>query len=85
MLVTFLDEEFDIPDLLVNKFVRQFESLPGSGNHDSVVVLRDSIESVLDTICEDPEVLHEPEYLDDFIRALAIRQALSHHGLLYDA
>lgn len=85
MVVTFLDEEFDVPDVLVNSFVKQFETLPGSGNHDSVVLLRDSIGTVLDLVCEDPEMLYEDEYRDDFVKALAIRQALSHHGLLYDA
>ena len=85
MVVTYLDEEFDIPDVLVNTFVKQFESLPGSGQHDSVVMLRNSIEEVLYLFEQDPEVLEEQEYMDDLIRALAVRQALSHHGLLYDA
>lgn len=85
MMVTFLDEEFEVPDVLVDSFVKQFETLPGSGQHDSVVMLRDSIETVLDLVCEDPEMLFEDDYRDDFVRALAIRQALTHHGLLYDA
>lgn len=85
MVVNYLDEEFDIPDVLINTFVKQFESLPGSGQHDSVIMLRNSIEEVFDLIAEDPDILDEPDYMSDFIRALAVRQALSQHGLLYDA
>jgi hypothetical protein len=30
-------------------------------------------------------MLREPEYLADFIRAVAMRKALEKHGILYDA
>jgi hypothetical protein len=50
-----------------------------------VLELRESVEDILDCVSEDPEMLHEKVYLNDFIRALAIRQALQYHGVLYDA
>jgi hypothetical protein len=85
MMVNYLGEEFNIPDVLINTFVKQFDGLPGSGDHQAVMMLRNSIEEVLDVIAEDPEVLEEPDYMSDFVRALAVRQALSQHGILYDA
>ena len=85
MIVECFDSEFEIPDILIDKFVKQFDGLAGSGNHDSVLELRESVNEVLDYIAEDPDALHEVEYLSDFIRALAIRKALSVHGILYDA
>jgi hypothetical protein len=85
MMVNYLGEEFNIPDVLIDTFVKQFDCLPGSGDHQSVMMLRNSIEEVLDIIADDPEVLAEPDYMSDFVRALAVRQALSQHGILYDA
>lgn len=85
MKVTCYDSEFEIPDLLIEKFIKDFDGLPGSGKHDEINMLRDSIENVVDTIAEDPEMLHEPDYLSDFIQALAMKKALEKHGIFYDA
>jgi len=79
------NEEFEIPDLLVDKFVKDFEGLPGSGKNREVSLLRDSVSSVLDLISEDPDMLEEPEYLSDFIKALAMKKAMERHGIFYDA
>lgn len=81
----FYDAEFDVPDLLIDKFMKDFEGLPGSGRNQEINMLRDSIDSVLDIVVQDPEILHEQEYLSDFIRALAMKKALEKHGIFYDA
>lgn len=81
----FYDAEFDVPDLLIDKFMKDFEGLPGSGRNQEINMLRDSIDSVLDVVVQDPEILHEQEYLSDFIRALAMKKALEKHGIFYDA
>jgi hypothetical protein len=85
MKVTCFDSEFEIPDILIDKFIKDFDGLPGSGKHEEVVTLRESIESVVETVAEDPEILHEPDYLSDFIQALAMKKALETHGIFYDA
>jgi len=85
MKVYCYNSEFDIPDFVVEKFIDDFKGLPGSGRREPVLQLRVSIEDVLDVVAEEPEILEEAEYMADFIRALAIQQALKHHGLLYDA
>jgi hypothetical protein len=85
MMVQYLGSEFEIPDILIDKFVKDFDGLAGSGQRSSVLELRESSEEVLDFISEEPEMLHEKIYLNDFIKALAIRQALQYHGVLYDA
>lgn len=85
MKVECYDEEFDIPDLLIEKFIKDFEGLPGKGKNQEVNMLRDSVENVLELIAQDPDMLHEPEYLSDFIQALAIKKALEKHGIFYDA
>lgn len=77
--------EFEIPDLLIDKFIKDFDSLPGSGYREGICQLRASIDEILDVVSIEPEVLHEKEYLDDFVRALAMKQAMGELGILYDA
>jgi hypothetical protein len=85
MIVQYYESEFDIPDLMIEKFAKDFECLPGSGQYDSIRQLRESVYDILDVVAEEPELLDEKEYLLDFINALAMRQALAKHGILYDA
>jgi len=85
MMVRCYDTEFEIPDLLVDKYVKDFDCIPGKSMRESVLDLRESVNEVLDYVAEDPEALHEREILSDFINALAIRQALKTHGLLLDS
>lgn len=85
MLVKCYGSEFDIPDLLINKFVKDFEGLPGKGDREGLYELRNSVGDMFDFVAEDPEVLKERIYLSDFVKALAIQQALSKLGILFDA
>ena len=85
MMVKYFESEFDIPDLLVDKYTKDFDGLPGSGQYEAVSQLRGSINEIMDIVAEEPDIIHEPEYLHDFIRALAMKQALQNHGILYDA
>lgn len=77
--------EFEVPDLLIDKFLKDFDTLPGSGYREGICQLRESIDEILDIVAEEPEVIEEPEYLSDFIKALAMKQAMGELGILYDA
>ena len=77
--------EFEVPDLLVSKFLKDFDTLPGSGHREGIYQLRDSISQILDIVAEEPEILHEPEYHTDFIRALAMKQAMGELGIFLDS
>jgi hypothetical protein len=85
MLVEYLNSKFEIPDLLINKFIKDFDGLPGSGAYESVLEIRSCIAEVVDYVAEDPDALHEPEIMSDFLRALAMKKALETHGIFYDA
>ena len=85
MMVQCYDSEIEVPDVLIEKFIKDFDGLPGSGQYASIAQLRGSICEVLDIISEDPEMLLQAEYRTDFIRALAMKKALEKHGILYDA
>lgn len=77
--------ELEVPDLLIDKFVKEFDGLPGGRNHDAVCTLRDMIESVVDMVYDDPSLIEEPDYQDDFVRAIAMQEALKKHGIYFDA
>lgn len=85
MIVEYFESKFDIPDILIHKFEKDFECLPGSGQYESIMQLRESVYDTLDLVAEEPELLDDKEYLLDFIQALAMRQALANNGILYDA
>lgn len=85
MKVEYYGSEFEVPELLIKQFEKDFEGLPGSRDRHSVYMLRDSIYEILDIVADDPEILDEKEYREDFVRALAIRQAMSTLGILYDS
>ena len=85
MKVLCYESEFDVPEVLIDKFIKDFECLPGSGNRESVLQLRNTVGEILDLVAEEPEILHEKEYLSDFVRALAIQEAMATLGILHDA
>jgi len=85
MNVECLGAKIEVPDHLIATYTKQFEGLPGSGNREAVLQLRDTSTEVIDYVAEDPEALHEYEIRNDFINALAVQKALSVHGLLHDA
>jgi hypothetical protein len=85
MRVACYGSEFEIPDLLIDKYIKDFEGLPGSGQRESVMQLRMNIDDILDYIAEEPEMLHEKEILSDFLKALAMQRAMGELGILHDA
>lgn len=85
MLVEYCGSEFEVPQLIIDKFLKDFDGLPGSGARESVCQLRDCIDEVLEIVSEEPDILEEPEYHVDFIRALAMRHAMNKLGILHDA
>jgi len=85
MLVECYGSEFDIPEFLIEKFIKDFEGLPGSGQRESVIQLRNAIDDILDVVSEEPDILEEKEYLSDFVRALAMQEAMAELGILHDS
>lgn len=85
LIIKVNDVELEVPDLLINKFKHDFEGLPGGRNYDAVCTIRDLIEQVIDMVYDDPSIIDEPEYQDDFVRAMAMQEALKQHGIYFDA
>ena len=71
--------------LFRSRFVHEFECLPGGKNYESICVIRDLIENVIDMVYDDPEIIEEPDFQYDFIKAIAMQEALKRHGIYYDA
>jgi hypothetical protein len=47
--------------------------------------LRMSIDDILDYIAEEPEMLEEFSIRSDFVKALAMQEAMGQLGILHDA
>jgi len=76
---------FDVPEILIEKYASDFEGLVGGDHRESVMQLRDSSAEIINLIAENPDLLHNVYNQADFIKSLAIRTALSKHGILFDA
>ena len=85
MIVECFESKFDIPDLLIDKFTKDFDGLPGSGNYESIAMLRNAIWEVIDVVAEEPDIIEDEEYLHDFIRALAMKKAMENNGIYLDS
>lgn len=85
MLVQCYDTQFEVSKFIIDKFIDDFSGLPGSGQRESVLQLRNAIEDIIYIVAEDPEILYDKNYQAEFIEAIAMKQALEHHGILYDA
>lgn len=75
----------NVPTAMVEKYVKDFELLPGGEHRESVLSLRSSVMTVLFTLWENPEFAEQMEYHNDFVKALAMREALCQLGIFYDA
>jgi hypothetical protein len=85
MKVACYGSEFEIPDILVDKYVKDFDGLPGSGNRESIMELRMTIDDILDYIAEEPDMLEDVTIRADFVKALAMQEAMSELGILLDS
>jgi hypothetical protein len=85
MIVKCYDSEFEVPDILINKFYKDFDGLAGGKERQGIYQLRSHIEDITDMIAEEPELLDDMSFHADFMNALAMRAALAAHGILYDA
>lgn len=85
MQVACYGSEFEVPDLLIDKYIKDFDGLPGSGQRESIMELRMAIDDILDYIAEEPEMLEEVDIRADFVKALAMQEAMQELGILLDS
>ena len=63
MQVAYCGSEFEIPDILIDKYTKDFDTLPGSGQRESIMQLRMTIDDILDYVAEEPDMLHEKDIM----------------------
>ena len=78
-------EQIEVPDTLIEKYVKDFDGLPGKSMRESVMDLRGTVWEVIDYVADDPQALEDKTTMSDFINALAMKQALTKHGLYLDS
>ena len=85
MRVTEFGKDLTIPENLINQFMLELRPVTEPGERESLEEIRDMTGLVLDTIRSEPELMDHKEYEDDYIKAIAMREALARFGILYDA
>jgi hypothetical protein len=78
-------EQIEVPDMLIEKYIKDFDGLSGKSMRESVMDLRGTVWEVIDYVADDPQSLSDGAIMSDFINALAMKQALSKHGLFLDS
>jgi len=78
-------EQIEVPDFLIEKYIKDFAGLPGKSMRESVMDLRGTVWEVIDYVADDPKSLEDKTIMSDFINALAMKQALTQHGLYLDS
>jgi len=76
---------FVVPDELVDHYVLDFQPLKNWEHRDNLIIIREDILDIFDIVMEDPEALYDPEFLEEFVNTLAMRQALQTLCILHDA
>lgn len=85
MRVQAFGKSFEIPETMINSFMVELHEVTQPGNRDALEHVREITGLVLETLADDPELMRDKEYEDDFIKAHAMRQALANYGILFDA
>ena len=85
MIILLGDRKFVIPDDVINEHAASFEPLRRWENRGSLIRIREDIIDIMITLQEDPELLYDPDFLDDLVNMLAMRQGLQQKRLLHDA
>lgn len=75
----------EVPIYLVDKYTKDFEDLVGSKNRESVYMLRGQIDDIMDILYDNPELLENSEFKNDYVKAIAMKESLIKLGIYYDA
>ena len=85
MRVKAFGKSYEIPERLIDSFMIELHEVTQPGNREDLEHVREITGMVLETIEDDPDLMDNKEYEDDFIKAHAMRQALAKYGILFDA
>ena len=77
--------EYVIPETMIKGFMIEFKQVKEFSDREALEEIREATSLVLETLRNEPELMEDKEYENDFIKAHAMRQALANYGILYDA
>lgn len=85
MRVKAFGKSYEIPEYLIDNFMVELHEVTQPGHRADLEHVREMTGMVLETLEDDPNLMEDKEYEDDFIKAHAMRQALAKYGVLFDA
>ena len=85
MMFEFQNQSYEVPDKLIKQHAEYFEVLKDPSMREDLDIMRNSVYQILILVEKKPKVLNKKVYHDDFINAMAIKEALNKLKLLHDA
>ncbi len=80
----YFGQHFDVSNALIKMYTKDFEVLKDINMRDDLNGLRNAVYQVLVLSVNNPKMLDKKLYYEDFINALAIKDALSALNILHD-
>jgi hypothetical protein len=77
--------KYNVPDHLIDDLKLEFEEMRKEDDRERLVFLRNSIILITALLKKKPRLADDPDFCKDMIHALAVREALKHHNMLYDS
>lgn len=84
MIIVQDGRSYNVPDHIIDEYKQECEELKKEPDRDHLVFLRNSIIIITAILKKSPKMADDPNFCKDMIHALAVRQALLHHNMLYD-
>lgn len=85
MIVVENGKKFHVPDSLIEDYKNDFHDMKNNNDRDLLTAFRNAIIILLEMARKDANLLEDPDFIKDIIRALAVREALKQTKMLYDA
>ena len=80
----YFGRNFDVSNALIKMYTKDFEILKDYNMRDDLDGLRNAVYQVLVLSTSNPKILEKKMYYEDFINALAIKDALTALNILHD-
>jgi len=85
MIVEYYNETFNVPDNIIDEYVKGYTELKNIELKEELDILRNCVYQLLILVEKAPRILNKESIRDDFLNTLAMKEALFRLNLLHDA
>ena len=85
MIIEDMGVVFDIPEDMIEEFIGDFTDVMYPLSRSDLNSIRSSTMLLIETLRSNPKLMEKDRFVIDYIKAQAMREALSRTKMLYDA